>query len=78
MGRHIPEMHRGQVEPAKLAELMAKYGGKEIAVYPVALSWPFWCSAEMNLMLYEIFGSRRLNFISKFFAESYCVVFKKK
>lgn len=77
LGRAIPEMHRGQIAPGKFAELLAKYGAEDIAVYPAAMSWPFWRSAKMNLMLYQIFGGRKLNFFSKFFAESYAIGFNK-
>lgn len=77
LGRTVPEFHSGQILPNYLAKLFKDSGCKDIKVYPVTLSWPFWRSARMNLLLCKIFGGFRLNFLSQFFSESYCVVFRK-
>lgn len=78
LGRIISEFHSGQIAPAALKKLLANNNCVEIKIYPVTMSWPFWRSARMNLLLCKLFSNRALNFVSRFFSESYCVVFRKK
>ncbi|MCK4539858.1 class I SAM-dependent methyltransferase [Candidatus Parcubacteria bacterium] len=78
LGRKIDDFHSGQIAPEKLMELFKKNNCKNIKIYPVTMSWPFWRSAKMNMLLHKTFGNHRLNLISQFFSESYCVVFDKK
>ena len=78
LGRNISDFHSGQIAPIKLKNLFLRNNCKNIKIYPVTMSWPFWRSAKMNLLLYKIFGNCQLNLISQFFSESYCVVFMKK
>ncbi|MEA1963174.1 MAG: class I SAM-dependent methyltransferase [Patescibacteria group bacterium] len=78
LGRSISDFHSGQIAPEKLKRLLEKNNCENIKIYPVTMSWPFWSSSKMNMLLYKIFGNYQLNLISKFFSESYCVVFNKK
>ena len=78
LGRSISDFHSGQIAPIKLKNLFLQNNCKNIKIYPVTMSWPFWRSAKMNMLLYKIFSKHQLNLISQFFSESYCVVFDKK
>ena len=78
LGRKIDDFHSGQIAPEKLRELFKKNNCKNIKIYPVTMSWPFWRSAKMNMLLYKIFGNYQLNLVSQFFSESYTVIFEKK
>lgn len=78
LGRKIAELHRGQIQPKNLAQLLKKYGAENIAIYPVTMSFPFFRSSGINKLLYKIFYRCQLNCVSKFFSESYCVKFSKK
>ncbi len=75
--RPLKDLHKNQISPLKLKRLLRQNGFLSVKIYPAAMSWPFWPSARMNLRLYRLFGGLPLNFISQFFAESYCVCFKK-
>lgn len=77
LGRKIPALHRGQVSPKKLKKLLKKHGFHDIEVYPITTSFPLLHSAKINKLLHKIFFRHRLNFLSQFFAESYCIKFKK-
>jgi len=50
---------------------------KKIAVVNPRKSDPVLKSAKINQLLFNFFSKKRLNFVSIFFAESYCVNFKK-
>lgn len=76
LGRAVPEFHSGQIAPQALKKMLVQNNCTAIKIYPATLSWPFWRSAQMNLLLYNILGDNELNFVSKFFSESYCVVFE--
>ncbi|MBI4836918.1 MAG: methyltransferase domain-containing protein [Candidatus Portnoybacteria bacterium] len=77
LGREIPELHQGQIAPRKLKQLLSETGFKNIEIYPVAMSLPLLKSSKLNRLLFRIFYKFRLNFLSQFFAESYCVKFEK-
>lgn len=78
LGRKIPELHKGQISPNLLKGLLDKFGFKDIEIYPVAMVFPVVKSPLLNKMLYKFFYRCQLNFLSGFFAESYCVKFSKK
>lgn len=78
LGRKIPKLHRGQIQPKNLTRLLKKYGADNIEIYPVTMSFPFFRFPRINKLLHGIFYKHKLNFISKFFSESYCLKFFKK
>lgn len=78
LGRVIPRLHQGQIQPKDLAKLLKKYGATKVEIYPVTMSFPFLRIPRLNKLLHRIFYKHKLNFISKFFAESYCLKFLKK
>tara|TARA_Y100000310_G_scaffold341747_1_gene441913 strand:- start:11045 stop:11773 length:729 start_codon:yes stop_codon:yes gene_type:complete len=76
-GRKLSKLHQHQIKPTDLKKLLR---GKEFAIldiFPVTLNVPVIHIAAFNKILFYFFGKRRLNFISNFFAESYCIHFKK-
>ncbi len=77
LGREISELHQGQIAPRKLKQLLLETGFKNIEIYPAAMSFPLFQSPRLNLLLFSVFYKERLNFLSQFFAESYCVKFEK-
>lgn len=77
LGRKISELHQGQILPRKLKKLLKYAGFKELKIYPVTMSFPLLRSAKINKTLHKIFFKHKLNFISQFFTESYCVKFQK-
>ena len=78
LGRVIPRLHQGQIQPKGLVQLLKKYGADNIEIYPVTMSFPILRFSYLNKLLHRIFYKHKLNFISKFFAESYCIKFLKK
>lgn len=77
LGRKISELHRGQISPRLLKNLLERYGFKNVEIYPVTMNFPLLNLVNLNLLLHKIFFRRKLNFLSQFFAESYLVKFSK-
>jgi ubiquinone/menaquinone biosynthesis C-methylase UbiE len=69
--------HSGQISPGALTLLLKKSGLKDIKTYPAVMVFPILKSVFLDKALFRLFGKRRLNVISKFFSESYIVIFKK-
>jgi ubiquinone/menaquinone biosynthesis C-methylase UbiE len=78
LGRNVPELHAGQISSQNLMVLLRKAGLKDIEIYPATMSFPLLKSPRLNLLLFKVFYGYRLNFLSQFFSESYCVKFAKK
>lgn len=70
-------LHKGQISPATLKDVLEKNGLRDVAMYPVTMHFPLMRSATINRMLYAIFYRCKLDRLSQFFAESYCVRFSK-
>lgn len=77
-GRKISEMHKGQISPAELNNILLENNFADISFYPAVMIFPFLKSIWLNKILYKIFGGFKLNFLSQQFCESYCVKFLKK
>ncbi|MBI5913469.1 class I SAM-dependent methyltransferase [Candidatus Azambacteria bacterium] len=75
--RETSGLHKGQISPATLKNALEKNGFRDIAIYPVTMHFPLFRSAMINKLLYAIFYRCKLDPLSKFFAESYCVRFFK-
>lgn len=75
--RKISNLHKGQISPKYLKRLLLQNGFKDIRLYPAGMSFPFIKSPKINKLLFRIFHKQRLNFVSKFFSESYCAKFIK-
>ena len=75
LGRKIPKLHRGQISYRRLKKLFKNVGFKEIKIYPVTMNFPLLHSIKINKILHKIFFKHKLNFISQFLAESYCIKF---
>jgi len=76
LGRKVAEFHSGQIDPNKLAKEFKRQNCKA-ELFPVTMSFPVLKSPKLNLFLYKIFSNFKLNFVSQFFSESYCIKFKK-
>ena len=77
IGRELGEFHQGQITPRQLKKIVKKNGFSNIRLYPVTVHFPIISSVVLDRVLYTIFSKFRLNFISQFFTESYCIIFKK-
>jgi ubiquinone/menaquinone biosynthesis C-methylase UbiE len=77
LGRKTSELHQGQIAPAALRDALAAAGFIDVDCYPVTMSVPLFHSPWLNFRLGKIFGRFTLDPLSMFFAESYCVVFRK-
>ncbi len=78
VGRKIPSMHRQQIKPKDLKNILSKVGFSEIKFYPAVMTLPFFKSAFLNNFLFRLFGNFQLNIISQLFTEAYLVKFKKQ
>lgn len=78
LGRKISEIHKGQISPEALKEMLEKNDFGDIEIYPVAMIFPILKSVFLNKLFHRIFYKHQLNFVSEFFSESYCVKFTKK
>ena len=78
LGRKISDFHSGQILPGKFKKLFFNNGAKNIELYPASLIFPMLRSVKMNNILNKLFGKKKLNIISQFFSESYCIKFTKK
>ncbi|MBI4709151.1 MAG: class I SAM-dependent methyltransferase [Candidatus Portnoybacteria bacterium] len=76
-GKEIDNIHQGQIAPATLGVLLKKNNFSNTEFYPVTMVFPFFGSTKLNKWLHRIFYKKRLNFLSRFFSESYCVKFSK-
>lgn len=76
-GRKFSRLHRGQVIPRDLRYLLEKRGFLDVNLYPATIHVPLINSLAVNQLFYRIFGGSRLNRVSEFFSESYCVIFRK-
>lgn len=75
--RQIPEIHRHQISPGKLSVILSKNQFRNIEIYPATMNFPLLHSTRLNKLLYQLLGGYKLNFINRFFAESYCIKFMK-
>lgn len=76
LGRRISSLHRGQIHP-RVAEQMLRNVGFKTEFYPVTMYIPLMRSALLNRLCYRLLGSYRLNPLSMFFSESYCIFFSR-
>ena len=76
-GRLPSEIHRNQISPSHLAQICRESGLTNVRLYPVTFSFPLLRSASADRFLDSLFGRKRLNPISAFFAESYGIIFSK-
>ena len=77
LGRRTSEFHEGQIAPAALRDELHAAGFIDVDCYPVTVSVPLLHSARANLLLGKLFARFTLGPISMFFAESYCLLFRK-
>lgn len=77
LGRRGSEFHEGQIAPGALRDELLAAGFIDVDCYPVTTSIPFFHSARANLLFGKFFARFTLGPISMFFAESYCVLFRK-
>lgn len=77
MGKKVPAMHRGQVNPFVLKKLLKKSGFENISLYPATFTFPLLRSHKANRFLYFVLGSIPLTKATALFTESYAVTFSK-
>src|SRR3989338_1720163 len=77
LGRKTSDFHRCQIAPAALMDTLRKAGFIYIDCFSVTVSGPLIHSAKINLWLGKLLGPFRLGLFGMFFAESYCVLFRK-
>ena len=76
-GRNPSAFHRGQISPRRFRRLLRKCGARDVALYPVTVSVPWFNSPRLNLFVCRLLCRWRLNPFSQAVAESYGVRFKK-
>lgn len=77
LGKKTSAFHENQIDPRKLGRVLKEKGCGEIEIFPVTVSFPLFGSVCVNMFLYKIFCKYHLNFVSRFFSESYCIKFKR-
>jgi ubiquinone/menaquinone biosynthesis C-methylase UbiE len=77
LGRKVGKLHAGQIAPGKLKNIFEKAGFTDIEIYPTTMVFPFLGIAALDKFLFFIFSPFKLNILSQFFSESYCVKFRK-
>ena len=77
LGREMSEFHEGQIAPGALRDALLAAGFIDVDCYPVTTSIPFLHSARANMFFGKLFAKWPLGPVSVFFAESYCVLFRK-
>lgn len=77
LGRRSSEFHKGQIAPVALRGELLAAGFIDVDCYPVTISIPLLHSARINLAVGKFFARFTLGPVSMFFAESYCVLFRK-
>lgn len=77
LGRRSSEFHEGQIAPGTLRDELLAAGFIDVDCYPVTISIPIFHSALLNLAVGKFFARFTIGPISMFFAESYCVLFRK-
>ncbi len=77
LGRKTSELHQGQIAPAALRDALRASGFIDVDCYPVTMSIPLLNSPRLNFLMGKFFGRYTIDAFSMFFAESYCVVFRK-
>lgn len=77
LGKEASQFHSGQIAPGTLRAILHDVGFMDIDCYPVTVSIPLLHSARLNLILGRLLGRLPLGLFGRFFAESYCVLFRK-
>ncbi len=77
-GKKLGKFHQGQITPKKLKSIVKKNGFGDIEMYPVTIHIPFINILMLDKIMYKIVSKFKLNFVSQFFSESYCIIFTKK
>lgn len=77
LGRKTSELHQGQIAPVALCDALRIAGFSDVDCYPVTMSIPLLHSSRLNFLVGRLLGRYPLGPIGMFFAESYCVVFRK-
>ncbi|MGB0757163.1 MAG: class I SAM-dependent methyltransferase [Patescibacteria group bacterium] len=80
LGKSVPDMHKNQISPDDLKQLLQNHGCIEVKVYPVSMSFFYsvFRSLGLNKLLHVLFRNTQLNSATKHFAESYLITFKKQ
>ena len=76
-GRSKPEIHRGQISPVALKELLQRNGFIDVELYPVTMSVPVLHFGWLNMTFRKFFSGKALGPIGMLFSESYAVLFRK-
>jgi SAM-dependent methyltransferase len=77
LGRKSSDLHQGQIAPLALCDALRSEGFIDVDCYPVTMSIPLLHSPRANFLAGKFFGRFTIDPLSMFFAESYCVVFRK-
>lgn len=77
LGRGTSDFHGGQIAPGALVDSLRTAGFIDIDCYPVTVSIPLLHSPGANRLLGNFFARFTVGPLSMFFAESYCVLFRR-
>jgi trans-aconitate methyltransferase len=70
-------LHHGQIAPDELKALLHEAGFVDIHMFPVTMVFPLLHSARLNKLVGILFETKAIGRVGSFFAESYCVTFRK-
>lgn len=76
-GRNVSDLHRGQIAPHELTNLLQAAGLEVVGVYAATVTVPIIGSAFLNRILFRLIRRLPLFYPLTLLTESYCVVFKK-
>ena len=76
-GRGIADLHKGQIAPRELTNLLQAAGLEIVGIYTATATVPIIGSAFLNRILFRMIGRLPLFYPLTLLAESYCVIFKK-
>lgn len=76
-GKKYSNMHLDQISPPDMRVILAQAGFRNIEMYPATMVFPILKLPFLNKLLFLIFRNFELNPISRFFSESYIVIFRK-
>ena len=77
LGRAKGGLHQGQIVPGALRDALHGAGFIDVDCYPVTMTVPGLHSPKVNMWASKLFDRWTLGIVGMFFAESYCVVFRK-
>lgn len=75
--KRLGKIHQFQFSPKEFTSTLTASGFTVLKIVPATLHFPIIRIPLLDKFLFSLFGNKKMNVISSFFAESYCIHFKK-